>query len=1109
MKPRHGAVTALLLLATCNQDSQSPNKAGIEGSRMAIGKVPPSEVATWKQVGGTSLPGARYLQAVAFDETRKVVVLFGGATVNPNYGTFQPNQETWEWSPASGKWANRTVVGAAPEARSGAVMVFDSARNKIVLFGGRSGSGYNFEDTWEYDTTTSTWTNVSMAGSHPSARCQQVMAYEKSTGKVLLFGGGRSDVNSYNGAGIAASLGETWEWDASTGWTQIATTGSPSGRHDSAMVWDTARNLAVLFGGMQTEITGASGVPKQDTWEYDPAAHTWTERTTSGSKPSQRYGHAMAYDNSRSKVVLFGGWDINTGASKADLWDWDPATASWKQRLSGSESDIPSPRIYASMVWNESQARLLLIAGLTGNDSNYKGPFPPGYFPGTGSRDVWEIDPSTAACTDRTLPTDVPQERTNHAMAYNPATDKTYVFGGYDIMGQPLNDLWAWDGSTWSQETPAIRPDARADAGLAYDPARKSLILFGGTSMWGSNIYGDTWEWKDGKWAPLSPSSSPDPLYGHGMVTDTSRDKILLFGGQSNYAFYPVPIPGPGGPAYRSPLRNEVWEWDGANMTWTNRTPVASSTVPTERMYPTLAYDEGRKKLFLYDGSSYAYSFGQGLSAYWEWDPLSRGWSLVDPGDNLDYGYTYNIAYDSIRRREIILTDATASSSSQSRTWELDSKGPTWYVRSLPSAPPGHYYATMAYDSGRGVTVLFGGISNGPMGSTYSNDTWEYTVTNLGNGEGCTAASAGTCASGNCVDGVCCESASCTGPCKSCNVAGSEGTCVLASAGTEVAGSCSNGQACDGNGNCKSGNGQACSSEAGCASGYCVDGVCCDGACLGPCQSCNLSGQAGKCSPYPAGTDPANECGKGTGVCKSTCDGVGACTFPAYGVSCGECLTCDGAGTCGMYDPFCYLTGGAGGNIGGAGGSIIPRGGAGGTITGGVGGTITTARGGTTGTTSRGGAGGTVIGGTTGTFTTSRGGAGGNNPNTGGAGGTVQGGTTGTTARGGSGGFVTSTGGAIGGMTGTFTTARGGSGGSGGTSSPFGSGGAAGSGPDAGHPTVGDAASSDAITSAYLHRSGCSCEVGQASGGASNLTSALLLAIGATLAQRLRRRRRR
>jgi hypothetical protein len=1113
MKPRNGAVMALLLLATCNEESQVPVSPTVESAREALGKLPASEVATWTKVGSSTIPDGRYLQATAFDESRKVVVMFGGEISNPNMGTGSPSQETWEWSPITGKWNNRTATGSAPDARSGAAMVYDSTRGKFVLFGGRAGSGYNYEDTWEWDPATGVWTDITAAGSHPSARAQHGMVYEKSTGKILLFGGGRSDSASYDGSGITVSIGDTWEFDPTTHvWAAISiATGatSPTARHDFGMVWDSTRKVAVLFAGMQTDIASASGVPKRDTWEFDPAARTWTERTAVGSKPSERYGHAMAFDGSRGKVVLFGGWDMTSGGSLNDVWDWDPATGTWTERLAGNAPNLPSPRMYASLVSDDARGRLEVLAGLTMSNSGKGGMGGTTYFPGTsygtnGSNEVWELDPVAATFTDRSTAIDVPPARTDHCMAYNPATGKVYVFGGYDMTGQVFDDLWEWDGKVWAQVVSDVSPPARSDAALAYDPARKSLILFGGTNYYGSSVLGDTWEWNSTsrKWSQLTPTVSPDALYTHAMVTDTTRGKILLFGGMSNYYYSPDL-----GTPYKDPLRNEIWEWDGNKVTWTNRTPVASTATPVARQFPILAYDEGRQKMFLFDGPQYS-NYPASLSAFWEWDPISAGWALRDPGDALDSGYSIYVAYDSIRKREVLLTDATSNATGNYETWEIDAKGPTFYVRALPGTPSSRYSATMVFDSARGVMVLFGGST----GNGYSDETWEYNVTGWGNGEGCNATFATSCASGNCVDGVCCDSAACTGPCKSCSVAGSEGTCVLAKAGTEVTGSCANGQACDGSGNCLSGNGQACTSAATCASGFCTDGVCCNSACNGVCASCNLAGQAGKCSPYAAGTDPQNECGKGTGVCKSTCDGVGSCAYPQAAVPCASCTVCDGYGSCSQYDPYCAYTGGAGGgfggSIGGSGGYNTGRGGA--TIYGGSGG-YTTVRGGSGGyATNYGGSGG---------YTTVRGGSGGSGGyfttyGTGGAGGY-------TNARGGSGGYTTlyATGGATtigsGGRTGGVGGAILGTGGS----IIIGSGGGIGTGGssgklDGGAPKDGstgvvgpDGGGIDGITEARLHRSGCSCDLGRSQQIGSIGFSAPFILVGAALLRRRTQRK--
>jgi hypothetical protein len=269
----------------------------------------------------------------------------------------------------------------------------------------------------------------------------------------------------------------------------------------------------------------------------------------------------MAFAGGINKAILFGGWDIGTGGSLNDLWEWDPASGAWTSRLNGTEKGLPSARMYASLVSDDSKARLELIAGATSNNpygtggmGGMSGPttmpmpvplMPTPYSPygWQGTREVWEIDTASYACRDRSASSKNPLPRSNHALAYNPTTGKTYVFGGIDAMQQTFNDLWEWDGKTWTKVITTAGPSARSDAGLAYDPVRKSLILYGGQNyqlggMYYQTAIGDTWEWSSTtrQWTQLFPTTSPDPLYSHGMVTDTTRSKILLFAGMSDYS---------------------------------------------------------------------------------------------------------------------------------------------------------------------------------------------------------------------------------------------------------------------------------------------------------------------------------------------------------------------------------------------------------------------------------------------------------------------------------------------------------------------------------------------------------------------------------------------
>ena len=73
-------------------------------------------------------PAARFSHAMAFDQFRQRVLLFGGE------GGGQQFKDTWEWNGVH--WTQVEDIG--PSARAGHAMAYDSIRNRTVLFGGRS-----------------------------------------------------------------------------------------------------------------------------------------------------------------------------------------------------------------------------------------------------------------------------------------------------------------------------------------------------------------------------------------------------------------------------------------------------------------------------------------------------------------------------------------------------------------------------------------------------------------------------------------------------------------------------------------------------------------------------------------------------------------------------------------------------------------------------------------------------------------------------------------------------------------------------------------------------------------------------------------------------------
>ncbi len=276
-------------------------------------------------------------------------------------------------------------------------------------------------------------------------------------------------------------------------WT-FRPSGQPGVRSNSAMAYDSARGVTVLFGGGASVLNG-------DTWEWDGSV--WSLRATTGPVP--RRGHAMAYDSARGVTVLFGG----TGsANHADTWEWNGNT--WTQRqVSG-----PDARSYMSMAYDSARGVTVLFAG---RDSG-----------GQLDRETWEWNGSIWSLRSNTGPS----ARNGHAMVYDSARGVSVLFGGFD--GALVGDTWEWNGSTWTQR-PASGPSPRI-APMAYDSARGITVLFGGDSIlpFGN---AETWEWNGTAWTQQVVPGPGTRKY-HVMAYDSGRGVTLTYGGDTGFAYY-------------------------------------------------------------------------------------------------------------------------------------------------------------------------------------------------------------------------------------------------------------------------------------------------------------------------------------------------------------------------------------------------------------------------------------------------------------------------------------------------------------------------------------------------------------------------------------------
>ena len=432
--------------------------------------------ANWTQQTTATSPPVRYGASMAFDPATGKLVLFGGS------GDSGFLADTWTYDGTD--WTQQTTA-TSPPARYYASMTFDPAIGELVLFGGLGGSN----DTWTYDGID--WTQQTTATS-PPARYGASMAFDPATGKIVLFGG-------VDGASFS---NDTWTYgppaSAVVDWTQQSPASSPPARNGASMAFDPATGKIVLFGGRDD-----SGF-RNDTWTYDGT--NWTQQTTADSPPA-RYGASMAFDPATGELVLFGGGD-NSGP-RNDTWTYDGTN--WTQQTTATS---PPARYGAAMAFDSATGKIVLFGG----DSNSSPRF---------LNDTWTYDGTN--WTQQTTATS-PPTRYGASMAFDSATGKIVLFGGYNDSGF-FSDTWTYDGTNWTQQTTATSPPARFDASMAFDPSTGKIVLFGGYGGFGPR--NDTWTYDGTNWTQQTTATSPPARYGASMAFDSATGKIVLFGGDS------------------------------------------------------------------------------------------------------------------------------------------------------------------------------------------------------------------------------------------------------------------------------------------------------------------------------------------------------------------------------------------------------------------------------------------------------------------------------------------------------------------------------------------------------------------------------------------------
>lgn len=297
-------------------------------------------------------------------------------------------------------------------------------------------------------------------------------------------------------------LNETWEYDPATdSWTQKASIPATGLREPAFFVIGNK-------GYAGTGMTGSSQV--KAFYEFDPVANTWTAKANlAGSARRDAIGFAVG-----GKGYI--GTGNSTGGELKDLWEYDPATDKWISKTS-----------LTGVVRDASIAFAIGTKGYVTTGRNGASTY----------TDCWEYDPNSNAWTQKA---NFPGVSRSEAVSFVIGT-KGYVGSGHT---GGVADFWSYNQNTntWDSVT-TLTGGERAEA-VGFAIGNKGYVFAG--YITGSGAQRDLWEYTPSSTVSLNemyardffqiyPNPTNDFLYISSSEPDLIEIKITSLSGDLVY----------------------------------------------------------------------------------------------------------------------------------------------------------------------------------------------------------------------------------------------------------------------------------------------------------------------------------------------------------------------------------------------------------------------------------------------------------------------------------------------------------------------------------------------------------------------------------------------
>lgn len=337
--------------------------------------------------------------------------------------------------PASPIWTLVSTTGGPPAPRAYGATLADAA--SPILFAGNYNQGGNFlpsNDTWVL--TGSAWGQLTTTGGPPGARANHGAVYDATNNRMMIFGGCTGTCSP-----VASDYWVLTNADGTSGtptWSSLSPSGSVSGRQSFAMAYDATANRTIVFGGQNgggdpgatlsdvsvlTNANGLGGTP------------AWSQLTQSGAEAPGQYSPSWGYDEANARLIVVGGSAAGTGAPTNAAYVLSNAngvagtTATWTNLVAEGATGSPPVGGGRPAAYDPATNRLVMIGGANLNDiwvlSNANG---------LGGTPTWSLVPASGG----------PSGSGGFVgRVYDPATKTlTLLFSVTPVGGSLINEVW-------------------------------------------------------------------------------------------------------------------------------------------------------------------------------------------------------------------------------------------------------------------------------------------------------------------------------------------------------------------------------------------------------------------------------------------------------------------------------------------------------------------------------------------------------------------------------------------------------------------------------------------------------------------------------------------